>query len=174
MATVFGVYFIKIWLSMKRDNKDFVSQKRRCKLTCMYMYQDFSRRPFPWCVRRHDFKSNLSRQRHRPMVPLVVQHAVLTKSNPYAIKEAHFSRRVQRVWCALPARFTSHLLLECRALYVYNICAGCCFGSMWHTLRCALLTRLSRVCHPFMYCRCRALLARRKCAGPWVTFGQYW
>jgi hypothetical protein len=24
-----------------------------------------------------------------------------------------------------------------------------------------------------MYCRCRALLARRKCAGPWVTFGQY-
>jgi hypothetical protein len=35
------------------------------------------------------------------------------------------------------------------------------------------ITRLLRVCRPFMYCRCLALLARRKCAGPWVTFGQY-
>jgi hypothetical protein len=32
---------------------------------------------------------------------------------------------------------------------------------------CALLTRLSRVCRPFIYCRCRALLARRKCARPY-------
>jgi hypothetical protein len=35
------------------------------------------------------------------------------------------------------------------------------------------MTRLLRVFRPFMYCRCLALLARRKCAGPWVTFGQY-
>jgi hypothetical protein len=35
------------------------------------------------------------------------------------------------------------------------------------------MTRLLRVCRPFMYCRCFALLARRKCAGPWDTFGQY-
>jgi hypothetical protein len=36
------------------------------------------------------------------------------------------------------------------------------------------MTRLLRVCRrPFMYCRCLTLLARRKCAGPWVTFGQY-
>jgi hypothetical protein len=32
---------------------------------------------------------------------------------------------------------------------------------------CALLTRLSRVC------RCRARLARSKCAGPLATFGPY-
>jgi hypothetical protein len=35
------------------------------------------------------------------------------------------------------------------------------------------MTRLLRLCRPFMYCRCLALLACRKCAGPWVTFGQY-
>jgi hypothetical protein len=35
------------------------------------------------------------------------------------------------------------------------------------------VTHMWRVCRPFVYCRCRALLERRKCAGPWVTFGQY-
>jgi hypothetical protein len=35
------------------------------------------------------------------------------------------------------------------------------------------MTHLLRVCCPFMYCRCLTLLTRRKCTGPWVTFGQY-
>jgi hypothetical protein len=61
-----------------------------------------------------------------------------------------FATQISRIWSA-------H--------HVYNICVGC-----------ALLTRLSRVCRPFMYRRCRALLERRKCrkcAGPWVSLGQY-
>jgi hypothetical protein len=35
------------------------------------------------------------------------------------------------------------------------------------------MTRLLRVCRPFMCCRCLALLARWKCVGPWVTFDQH-
>jgi hypothetical protein len=35
------------------------------------------------------------------------------------------------------------------------------------------MTRLLRVCRPFMHCTYLALLARRKRAGSWITFGQY-
>jgi hypothetical protein len=50
--------------------------------------------------------------------------------------------------------------------------------SAWHSrvitaFDTRFVTRLLRVCRPFIYCRCPALLARRKCAGPCVTFGQY-
>jgi hypothetical protein len=50
--------------------------------------------------------------------------------------------------------------------------------SAWHSrvitaFDTRFMSRLLRACRPFMYCRCLAVLARRKCAGPWVNFGQY-
>jgi hypothetical protein len=58
-----------------------------------------------------------------------------------------------------------------------NICVGCARDAAPAAcdtrVGCALLTRLLRVCRPFMYCRCRALLVNWKCARQWVTFGQY-
>jgi hypothetical protein len=77
-----------------------------------------------------------------------------------------YGKRVSHVWCntcnarsAYEAHFTSHLLLEWSAPHLYNILRDIRAST-------AFDTRL------FMYCRCLALLARRKCAGPWITFGQ--
>jgi hypothetical protein len=104
-------------------------------------------------------------------------------------KVTHAKKRTSHAGCnAWDARFRrvlhricysnfAHMKRASCAQHLRGRCAGCCSGSMWLTrvtrVGCTLLTRLSRVCRPFMYCRCRALLARRKCAGPWFTFGQY-
>jgi hypothetical protein len=83
--------------------------------------------------------------------------------------DAHFRRVLHRICYSNVAQMKRASCVQ----HTCRLCAGCCSGSMRHTrvtrVGCALL---SRVCHPFMYCRCRALLACRKCAGPWVTFGQ--
>jgi hypothetical protein len=118
--------------------------------------------PYIWTFQRHEQHTHV----HQYASIEITFHPIQRSQLQY------WSRRVQRVWCALPARFTSHLLLECRASCVQHLrgmCVGCCSGSMWH----AWDAHFWRVCRPFMYCRCRALLARMKCAGPWVTFSQY-
>jgi hypothetical protein len=89
-------------------------------------------------------------------------HTVLTKSNP--CYETRFSRRVQSsaLYIAFAISYNSNVAHMKRASSVQhprNIRAS--------SLR-RFMTRLLRVCRPFMYCRCLALLARRKCAGPWV------
>jgi hypothetical protein len=85
--------------------------------------------------------------------------------------------RVMRTSGAFYIAFATRMSRIWSAHHEYNICVGCARDTAPAAcdtrVGCALLTRLSRVCRPFMHCRCRALLARRKCAGPWVTFGQY-
>jgi hypothetical protein len=104
-------------------------------------------------------------------------------------KVIHAKKRTSHAGCnACDARFrrvfhricysnVAHLNRVSCVQHLRGMCAGCCSGSMWHTRVChtrgmrtsdALVARVS-----FMYCRCRALLARRQCAGPWVTFSQY-
>jgi hypothetical protein len=74
-----------------------------------------------------------------------------------------FATRMSRIWSA-------H--------HVYNICVVCVGCARDAALRQHVThawdAHFWRVYRPFMYCRCRALLARRMCAGPWVTFGQYY
>jgi hypothetical protein len=89
--------------------------------------------------------------------------------------------RVMRTSGAFYIAFATRMWRIWSVHHVYNICVGCARDAAPAAcdtrVGCALLTRLSpglsRVCRQFMYCRCRALLARRKCTGPWVTFGQY-
>jgi hypothetical protein len=68
------------------------------------------------------------------------RYTVLTKSNP--CWEAHFSRRVQRVFATRMSRIWS-------AHHVYNICVGCARDAAPAEcdtrVGCALPTRLSRV-----------------------------
>jgi hypothetical protein len=84
--------------------------------------------------------------------------------------------RVMRASGAFYTAFATRMSCTRSAHHVYNICVGCARDAAPAAcdtrVGCALLTRLSRVCRPFMYCRCPALLARIKCAG-WVSFGQY-
>jgi hypothetical protein len=76
----------------------------------------------------------------------------------YWPKVTHAKKRTSHAGCnACDARFTSHLLLECQmkrascVQHLRGMCVGYCSGSMWHMrvtrVGCALLKRLSRVCH---------------------------
>jgi hypothetical protein len=105
----------------------------------------------------------------------MVHASIYINSIQYWPKVTHAKKRTSHVGCnACNARFRRVLHRICyysnfahmkRASCVQHL-RGMCAGY-------ALLTRLSRVCRPFMYCRCRVLLTRRKYTGPWVTFGQY-
>jgi hypothetical protein len=85
--------------------------------------------------------------------------------------------RVMRASGAFYIAFATRMSRTWSAHHVYNICVGCtrdaapaaCDTHGGMSTSNAFAARVSS----FMYCRCRALLARRKCAGPWVTFGQY-
>jgi hypothetical protein len=96
-----------------------------------------------------------------------------------------------------PARLTSHLLLECRAYEARLICSTYAWHSrgihvtfaqlsnnirttsawhftrqncIWHALHDAFVARVSPI-HVLQMSRISS--AYWKCAGPWVTFGQY-
>jgi hypothetical protein len=81
-----------------------------------------------------------------------------------------FGILISRIWSA-PHLYNIRVTFAQHSHSIRNI-------SAWHSrvitaFDTRFRKRLLRVCCPLMYCRCFALLARRKCAGPRVTFGQY-
>jgi hypothetical protein len=92
---------------------------------------------------------------------ILMHGTVLTK-----ITEA--KKRTSHAGCnACDARFRRVLHRICY-LNVAHMKRASCVHTRGMRTSDAFVARVSSI-----HCRCRALLARRKCAGPWVTFGQY-